>query len=78
MRLVPTRIIAPAHTPAAIITKLDHELKRIMQLPDVQERLATLGYEIIPPTTPQKIAAYIEAEIPKWAKVIKDAGIRAD
>jgi tripartite-type tricarboxylate transporter receptor subunit TctC len=71
-------VIAPAHTPAAIITKLDQELKRIMQQPDVQERLATLGYEIIPPATPQKFAAYIEAEIPKWAKVIKDAGIRAD
>lgn len=71
-------ILAPARTPATIITKLDQEIKRILQLTDVQERLSTLGYVRTPPTTPDKFAAYIEAEIPKWAKVIKDAGIRAD
>ena len=61
----------------AIIARLDQELKRVLQLPDVQERLAGLGFEPIP-TTPARFAALIEAEIPKWAKVIKDAGIRAD
>jgi len=70
-------VLAPARTPATIIARLDHEFQRILQLPDVQERLAGLGFEPIP-TTPAKFAALIEAEIPKWAKVIKDAGIRPD
>ena len=70
-------VVAPARTPASIVNKLDQEFKRILQLPDVRERLTGLGFEPIP-STPAKFAAYIEAEIPKWAKVVKDAGVRPD
>jgi tripartite-type tricarboxylate transporter receptor subunit TctC len=71
-------VLAPARTPVAIISKLDRELKRILQLADVQERFATLGFQPSPSATPRKFADYIEAEIPKWAKVVKDARIRPD
>lgn len=67
-------LLAPVHTPTSIISKLDREFKRILQLPEVQERFAALGYEAIP-STPAKFMAFIELEMHKWAKVIKEAGI---
>ena len=46
-------------------------------MPDVRERLGVLGAEILG-GTPQEFAAHIQREIPKWAKVIKDAGVRLE
>src|ERR1043166_153153 len=70
-------ILAPARTDAAIVNKLDQVIKRILQIAEVKERLAGLGFEPIP-TTPEKFAAYIESEIPKWARVVKDANVHLD
>ena len=70
-------LLAPARTPPAIIGKLDREIKQILNLPDVRERLAGLGFEAIP-STPDQFGDYIKAEIPKWAKVIKEANIHVD
>lgn len=68
-------LLGPARTPGPIIQQLNREIHRILGLPDVQERLAALGFEPIP-TTPEQFGAHIRAEIPKWAKVIKDASIQ--
>lgn len=70
-------LLAPAHTPPAIIDKLDREVKRILDLKDVREKLTALGFEPIP-TTPAKFAAYLKDEIPKWAKVVKEANVKMD
>lgn len=70
-------LLAPAGTPQAIIGKLNGEVVRILKLPDVQLSLVKLGFEPVG-NTPQEFAAYIRAEIAKWAKVIKASGIRAD
>ena len=50
---------------------------KVLQAPDVRERFAALGAEIIG-GTPEEFAAYIKKEIPKWTKVVKDSGARAE
>jgi len=68
-------LVAPAGTPPAIIDKLHRETARILALPDVRKRFAELGSEVIG-NSPAEFSAVIKAEIPQWAKLIKDAGIR--
>jgi tripartite-type tricarboxylate transporter receptor subunit TctC len=70
-------VVAPAGTPEPLITRLNGEINRVLKLADVRERLTGQGAEIIG-GTPQEFAAYIQREIPKWAKVVKDSGARAD
>jgi tripartite-type tricarboxylate transporter receptor subunit TctC len=65
---------APAHTPQPIIAKLNAELVKVLKQPDLKERLAADGAEPAP-STPAEFAAWIKAEVAKWAKVIKDAGL---
>ena len=67
-------LVAPAHTPKDIVSKLSRETARILKLPDVSARLADLGAEPVG-GTPEQFAAHIKAEIAKWAKVIKDANV---
>ena len=69
--------LAPARTPRAIIDKLNAQMKRTLRVPDVMERLSTMGVEPIG-NTPQEFARIIKADIAKWAKVVKDAGVKAD
>jgi tripartite-type tricarboxylate transporter receptor subunit TctC len=68
-------LVAPAGTPPAIIDKLNRETVRILASPDVRKRFAELGSEVIG-NSPAEFSAVIKAEIPQWAKLIKDAGIR--
>jgi tripartite-type tricarboxylate transporter receptor subunit TctC len=67
-------IVAPARTPREIVTKLNTELVKILKLSDVREQLSSQGVEPVS-NTPEQFAAYIKAEIEKWAKVIKDRNI---
>jgi tripartite-type tricarboxylate transporter receptor subunit TctC len=67
-------LLAPAGTPKAIVDKLSAETARILKLPDVAERLSSLGAEPVG-ETPAQFAAHIQSEIAKWAKVIKDANV---
>jgi tripartite-type tricarboxylate transporter receptor subunit TctC len=69
--------LAPAATPRPIIDKLNAEMVRAVQTPDVIERLGTLGVEPVG-NTPDEFARVIHAEIVRWAKVVKDAGVKAD
>jgi tripartite-type tricarboxylate transporter receptor subunit TctC len=70
-------VVAPAGTPQPIITRLNGEINRLLQSPDIKDKLTAQGAEIIG-GTPQSFAAYIQAEIPKWTKVIRDSGARAE
>ena len=67
-------LVAPAGTPRPVIEKLAVETQRVLKLPDVAERVASLGAESVG-STPEQFAVYIKAEIAKWAKVIKEAGV---
>ena len=69
---------AVAGTPKPIVDKLNAETNAIMALPDVRERLLTLGSEPAAPNSPEQFTAYIRAEIAKWGKVIKDSGAKVD
>ena len=69
-------ILVPAGTPEAIVTRLNHEFVRVMQMPEVTSRL--ISEASIPlGTTPEEFAAYFREEIVKWAKVVKFSGARA-
>jgi tripartite-type tricarboxylate transporter receptor subunit TctC len=70
-------IAAPAKTPPAILDKLNAEVVKIINQPDVRERLQTLAFTPIGDTRAQ-FAAYIKSEIAKWGKVVKASGARAD
>lgn len=70
-------VIAPARTPKETIARLNSEIVGQLRNPDMREKLAAKGAEVVA-STPEQFSSYIESEIAKWAKVIKGAGIRAD
>lgn len=70
-------LVAVTGTPRAVTTRLNTEVNAVLQDPQVVKFLESQG-AIIEGGTPEKFAAHIKAEIPKWAKVIKDSGARAD
>ncbi len=70
-------VLAPARTPAPVIGKLHHEIIRILALSDVRSKFADLGMEPIG-NSPDEFSFIIKAEIPKWAKVIKESGMKLD
>lgn len=70
-------VVAPAATPKDVIAKLNAELTRTLALPDVKERITTLGAEVVP-TTPDGMDQFNRAQIALWAKVVKASGARAD
>ena len=67
-------ILAPAGTPRDIVGRLNTEIVRILNLPDVKERLSTLGAEPVG-STPAEFATFIRSDMTKWAKVVRDARI---
>ncbi len=70
-------IAAPAKTPTAVLDKLNAEMIKILNEPDVKERLATLAFTPVGDSRAQ-FAAFIKAEIAKWGKAIRDSGAKAD
>jgi len=68
-------ILAPAGTPAEVIAILYGESVKILAQPDMKERLAALGYDVVA-STPKEFAARIAAEIVMWGKVIRAANIK--
>jgi tripartite-type tricarboxylate transporter receptor subunit TctC len=70
-------ILAPAGTPREIITRLNAEIVRVLNLPDYRKFL--VGNAIDPiGGPPEQLGQYIRTELVKWAKVVKDAGVRVD
>jgi len=70
-------LMAPAGTPTAIIDKLHRETVQVLNQADVRKRFEDQGMEIVA-NAPGEFAALIASETPRWAKVIKDAGIKLD
>lgn len=70
-------LLAPAGTPKAVVDKLFAEVQRITALPEIKERLNTLGAE---PSamTPEQFGSWLKNEIPAMAKIVKDEKITAD
>ena len=70
-------VLVPAGTPRPIIERLNAELARILATPEAQEQLLLQGAYAVQ-TTPEQAAARVKQEIAMWAKVIRDANIKAD
>ncbi|MFO1200719.1 MAG: tripartite tricarboxylate transporter substrate binding protein [Burkholderiaceae bacterium] len=70
-------VFAPAGTPADAVAKLNRAMNAALVLPDVRERLLANGIETMP-GMPEELERFVRAEVDKWGKVIRTAGIRAE
>ena len=70
-------VLAPAHTPGAVIARLHEGVVKILADPALHEKLTEQGFEPVG-NSPEEFGAYIKSEIAKWGKVIRDAGIRPE
>ena len=70
-------LVAPAGTPREVVQKLNAETVRILAMPDVRERFQAQGVEPVG-STPEQFGEHIRAQMSKWAKVVKDAGVTAE
>ncbi|MBC7780270.1 MAG: tripartite tricarboxylate transporter substrate binding protein [Proteobacteria bacterium] len=69
--------VAPVKTPRSIVARLNTDIVRALRLPELQDRLAEQGAEIIG-GTPEAFGAYLKSEQAKWEKVIRQAGIKVE
>ena len=70
-------VLTSAGTPMAVIRKINAEIVRAMQLPDIREMLIRQGYEA-KSSTPAELAALIKDDLAKWNKVVKSSGMQVD
>jgi tripartite-type tricarboxylate transporter receptor subunit TctC len=70
-------ILGPAGLPRDVVAKLDGEIKNILQMRDVSDRLQALAYDAFY-MTPDRYASFMRTDLAKWTKVIREAGIRAE
>ncbi|HEY0337153.1 MAG TPA: tripartite tricarboxylate transporter substrate binding protein [Burkholderiales bacterium] len=70
-------LLAPARTPRAIVDRINASVNRALELPDVKQRMADVGFEIVG-GRPDDFAKLIREEIPKWNRVVKEAGINGE
>lgn len=70
-------LFVSAGTPDAIIAKLNSELVRILQTPQLREQLGEQGFELIA-STPERLAEQVKSEIPKWTKIIREIGLQPE
>jgi tripartite-type tricarboxylate transporter receptor subunit TctC len=70
-------VLGPAKMPRTVVDILNREVNKALQLPDVRERLTALGTEIAG-GTPEQLAAAVQAEVQKWAKLVRDRNLKFD
>jgi tripartite-type tricarboxylate transporter receptor subunit TctC len=70
-------VLAPATTPAPIVTALNNHIVKAMHAPGVAERLASDGTDVVA-SSPEQFSALIKAELARWAKVVKASGMKPD
>jgi tripartite-type tricarboxylate transporter receptor subunit TctC len=70
-------VLTTGGTPQPVVDKLNREIVRILQLPEVKEKLLASGY-VAAPSTPQELAQFMRDELAKWQKVVKASGVRPE
>lgn len=70
-------ILLPAHTPPAVVAQYHDALVKVLQSPDVKQRFGELGVDAVS-STPQEFGAFMKGESAKYARLIKEAGIKVD
>jgi tripartite-type tricarboxylate transporter receptor subunit TctC len=71
-------IVAPAGTPRDIIAKWNQELTRIMQLPQIRDKLSELGMEAADSNSPDQFTGLVRSELQRWTRFVKTTGLKAD
>jgi tripartite-type tricarboxylate transporter receptor subunit TctC len=69
--------VVPSGTPRDVVHKISADMNKVLQSPEVKQRMADIGLSPVG-NTPEQFDAYIRAEIPKWAGVVKNSGATAD
>ncbi|HEV7820538.1 MAG TPA: tripartite tricarboxylate transporter substrate binding protein, partial [Burkholderiales bacterium] len=70
-------VVAPSGTSAAQIGRINGEIRKVLALPEVKDRLVVLGAEVVA-STPPEFGAFIKSDIAKWGKLVREAGIKAE
>ena len=70
-------LMAPAGLPKEVLARINAETARVLNLPDVREKLTTLGLDVAP-GSPESLASLIRSETAKWAGVVKESGAKLD
>jgi len=70
-------LVLPAGTPRELVARVHADVSRVLQMSDVKTRLVDMGADVVD-SSPEQFASFLEAESAKWAKVIKEANIRAE
>ena len=71
-----TGVLVAARTPAPIIARLNTEITRILDMPDMRARLATGGAPV--QTGPKAFETLLKADTEKWARIVKEAGVKVE
>lgn len=70
-------VFAPAKTPRAIVRKMNEDIVKVLNTPDVRDKLVAAGSEPVG-STPEEFSAYVKAELARWGKLIRDNNIRVE
>jgi tripartite-type tricarboxylate transporter receptor subunit TctC len=70
-------LMAPAGTPTAVVRRVQQEFAKALVLPDMRERLASLGADAVG-SSPDDLGRFIRREFTSWGKVVKEAGIKIE
>lgn len=71
-------MVAPVATPKDIVARMHGEVVKAMQTPDLRNRAAQQGVEVSTSSTPEQFTAFVKADYAKWAKVVREAGMRPE
>ena len=71
-------IVAPADTPADIVTRLNQEMDKVLKTPEMVQKLADLGFYTEGAETPQATSAFVKAQYELWAKIVRDIGLQPE
>ena len=70
-------VLTVAGTPREIVSRLNAEMVKILTSAEVKERFGKIGVEVVA-GTPEHFSGFLKSEVERWAKVVRDAGIKAD
>ena len=70
-------LFAPANLPTDIQARLSTELRKIIDMPEVKAQIAATGFEAFS-SSPQELDEFVRAQLVKWTRMIKDAGIQPE
>jgi tripartite-type tricarboxylate transporter receptor subunit TctC len=71
-------LVAPSMTPKHILERIAADVGKVLEQPEVKERLAAVGVEPVADSSPNAFGALTRAELARWIKVVREAGIHAD